>query len=114
MEATTLQKTQTSSTASSPPTDGSGDPKEVKQFFKKLWHSRLSSEDCKDMGSMLDMLKLTPEQKKLFETFKEKLEIPKSGVPQYSGIRDDITLFRFLSGKQWNIEDALNQYRGYG
>jgi len=71
MEGTTLK----SLTASSPPTDGSGDPKEVKLFFKKLWHSRLSPEECKDVGSMLHMLKLSPDQKKLFDTFKEKLVI---------------------------------------
>eukprot|EP00466_Bigelowiella_natans_P005831 jgi/Bigna1/78900/fgenesh1_pg.58_\ len=38
-------------------------------------------------------------------------KIPEIGVPQDTGIKDDTTLFRFLSGKKWDISDALEQYR---
>eukprot|EP00466_Bigelowiella_natans_P019037 jgi/Bigna1/127667/aug1.5_g2375 len=59
----------------------------------------------------LEGLKLTSKQLSAFEKFKETLKIPKSGVPQDSGIQDDMTLYRFLSGKKFNVKAAAEQYQ---
>eukprot|EP00471_Norrisiella_sphaerica_P006854 CAMPEP_0184483506 /NCGR_PEP_ID=MMETSP0113_2-20130426/5163_1 /TAXON_ID=91329 /ORGANISM="Norrisiella sphaerica, Strain BC52" /LENGTH=397 /DNA_ID=CAMNT_0026863959 /DNA_START=161 /DNA_END=1354 /DNA_ORIENTATION=+ len=56
-------------------------------------------------------IELTEEQYKQFQAFKKELKIPEKGVPQDSGVQDDTTLYRFLSGKKWNMEVALKQYK---
>mmetsp|Transcript_14800 Transcript_14800/g.22422 ORF Transcript_14800/g.22422 Transcript_14800/m.22422 type:complete len:409 (-) Transcript_14800:261-1487(-) len=79
------------------------------------WHEKLSPEYFKqaekELGSLLHMLNLTKEQMEKFKLFKKELGIAETGVPQWSGVEDDMTLYRFISGKQWVLKDALKQYR---
>jgi len=55
-------------------------------------------------------ISLTDDQAEIFAKFKSELKIPATGIPQDSGIRDDTTLFRFISGKKWDIKVAKAQY----
>mmetsp|Transcript_17823 Transcript_17823/g.43629 ORF Transcript_17823/g.43629 Transcript_17823/m.43629 type:complete len:417 (-) Transcript_17823:120-1370(-) len=68
------------------------------------------------MAEYVDQLGLTEEQKKTFSAFREQLkselkDFPKE--PKFDGVYDDLTLFRFLSAKKWNVDAAVEQYKGY-
>eukprot|EP00466_Bigelowiella_natans_P002799 jgi/Bigna1/130453/aug1.11_g5161 len=59
--------------------------------------------------NLLNGIILTEEQKTLLKRFKEILAIPSE--PPFDGVQDDITLYRFLSGKKWVIAEAQRQYK---
>mmetsp|Transcript_17526 Transcript_17526/g.42786 ORF Transcript_17526/g.42786 Transcript_17526/m.42786 type:complete len:398 (+) Transcript_17526:252-1445(+) len=54
-------------------------------------------------------IELSKEQFDMLESFKKELKIP-DNASQDSGVQDDTTLFRFLSGKKWDQAEAIQQY----
>mmetsp|Transcript_5712 Transcript_5712/g.10501 ORF Transcript_5712/g.10501 Transcript_5712/m.10501 type:complete len:414 (+) Transcript_5712:90-1331(+) len=63
------------------------------------------------MADYVAQLGLTEDQKNLMIKLKKDMKIPENNP--FDGIRDDLTLYRFLNAKKWDYDLALKQYTAY-
>jgi len=59
--------------------------------------------------NLLEGIEFTTEQKELFARFKKDMKIPDDAP--FDSVQDDIAVYRFLSGKKWVYQDAVDQYQ---